>query len=76
MHVAVAVDVSDNASDQRRLLSMIDTAAEVCAGTPEQVLTDTGYGNVRNPKELDDRGMDAGTVFGREDKAVAKVVTE
>ena len=76
MHVAVAVDVSDNASDQRRLLSVIDTAAEVCAGTPEQVLVDTGYGNVRDPKELEDRGMDAGTVLGREDKAIAKVIAK
>lgn len=58
-----------------KLLSMIDTAA-VCGETPDVVLADAGYGNERDLKELEDRGMDAYVALGREGKAVAKVDPE
>ena len=74
--LVVAVEVSDNASDQGQLLPMIDTAAEVRGETPEQVLADAGYGNERDLNELENRGMDAYVALGREGKAVAKVDPE
>ena len=74
--LVVGVEVSDDASDQGQLLPMIDTAAEVCGETPEQVLADAGYGNERDLGELEDRRMDAYVALGREDKAVAIVDKE
>ena len=71
--LVVGAEVSDNASDQGQLLPMIDTAAQVCGQTPEQVLADAGYGNERDLKELEDRGMDAYVALGREGKAVVNV---
>ena len=71
--LVVGAEVSDNAGDQGQLLPMIDTAAQVCGQTPEQVLADAGYGNERDLKELEDRGMDAYVALGREGKAVVNV---
>ena len=71
--LVVAVEVSDNASDQGRLLPMVDTAVEVCGETPEEVLADAGYANESDLEELENRGMDAYVALGREGKTGAKV---
>ncbi len=69
--LVVGAEVTDNASDQGQLIPMLDAAAEVCGGTPAQVLADAGYCNERDLGTLEARGVDAYVATGREGKAAA-----
>ncbi len=69
--LVVGAEVTDNASDQGQLIPMLDAAAEVCGGTPAQVLADAGYCNERDLGTLEARGVDAYVATGREGKTAA-----
>ena len=71
--LVVGTGVTNNASDQGRLIPMIDEAAAVCGETPEEVLADAGYGNEQDLGELERRGVDGYVALSREGKAPAKI---
>ncbi len=71
--LVVGTGVTNNASDQGRLIPMIDEAAAVCGETPEEVLADAGYGNEQNLRELERRGVDGYVALSREGKDPAKI---
>jgi transposase len=71
--LVIGAEVTDNASDQGQLIPMIDAAATVCGETPDQVLADAGYGNEKDLRELEKRGIDGYVALAREGKAPAKV---
>lgn len=70
--LVVAVEVTDNASDQGQLVAMVDAAQEVCGEAPAQVLADAGYGNEQDLRELERREIDAYVALSREGKTPAK----
>ena len=65
----VGTDVEANASDQGRLLPLLDEVSETFEVEPEVVLADAGYGNEADFVALEQRGIDAHVALGREGKA-------
>ena len=72
----VGTGVTNSASDQGQLIPMIDEAAAVSGETPQQVLADAGYGNERDLRELEKRGVDGYVALAREGRAPARVDPE
>ena len=62
----VATEVSSQASDQGRLVPLLDAAEAVCGERPATVLADAGYGNEADLQALEDRGVDGHVALGRE----------
>ena len=62
----VATEVSAQASDQGRLVPLLDAAAAVCGARPATVLADAGYCNEADLKALEERGVDGHVALGRE----------
>ena len=65
----VATDVEANASDQGRLLPLLDEVSETFEVEPEVVLADAGYCNEADLVTLEERDIDAHVALGREGKA-------
>ena len=67
----VATDVGAQASDQGRMLPLLDGVSESFGGEPEVVLADAGYCNEADLAALEQRGIDGHVALGREGKAQA-----
>ena len=65
----VATDVGANASDQGRLVPLLDAMNETFGVEPQGVLADAGYCNEADLVALARRGIDAHVALGREGKA-------
>ena len=65
----VATQVDANASDPGHLVTMLDEVNDTFEGQPEVVLADAGYCNEADLVALEQRGIDAHVVLGREGKA-------
>ena len=66
--IIVAVDVSQNASDAKQLLSMTDAVERNCESAPTRVLADAGYKSEANFLAMEDRDIDACVALGRGEK--------
>ncbi len=62
----VAVEVSCNASDQGRLVPLVEEVEANHGERPETVLADAGYCNEADLEALEDRGVDGYVALGRE----------
>ncbi len=62
----VAVEVSSNASDQGRLVPLVEEVEANHGERPETVLADAGYCNEADLEALEDRGVDGYVALGRE----------
>ncbi len=69
----VATEVEANASDQGRLVPMLDKVNDAFGVEPEVVLADAGYCNEADLATLERRGIDGHVALGREGKARAAV---
>ena len=69
--IIVATDVEAQASDQGRMLALLDEVSENFAVEPEVVLADAGYCNEADLMALEQRGIDGHVALGREGKAQA-----
>ena len=69
--IIVGTDVEANASDQGRLLPLLDEVGETFEVEPEVVLADAGYCNEADLVALEERSIDAHIALGREGKAQA-----
>ncbi len=69
-HLVVGADVTDNASDQGRLIPMLDAVEETCGETPEQVPADASCCNEPDLQVPEDRDIDGYAVLDREGKTV------
>ncbi len=72
----VATQVNANASDQGRLLPLLDAVKEHFQESPATVLADTGFCNEKDLEALEDRGVDGYVSLGREDKQSANVAPD
>ena len=70
----VATHVGPEATDQGRLLPLLDEVDETFGSTPEVVLADAGYCNEADLVELEERGIDGHVALGREGKGWAFAV--
>ena len=69
----VATHVGPEATDQGRLLPLLDDVNETFGSTPEVVLADAGYCNEADLVALEERGIDGHVALGREGKGRAAV---
>ena len=69
----VATDVSSSASDQGRMLPLVDDVRTIYGERPETVLADAGYCNEADLAALEERAVDAYVALGREGKQEARV---
>ena len=69
--IIVGTDVEANASDQGRLLPLLDEVSETFEVEPQVVLADAGYCNEADLVALEHRGIDGHVALGREGKAQA-----
>ena len=69
--IIVATDVEAQASDQGRMLALLDEVSENFAVEPEVVLADAGYCNEADLMALEQRGIDGHVALRREGKAQA-----
>ena len=74
--IIVGTDVEANASDQGRLLPLLDEVSETFEVEPQVVLADAGYCNEADLVALEQRGIDGHVALGREGKAQAAVDPE
>ena len=66
--IIVATGLTQNASDQDQLLSMIQRTEQVTESLPEKVLADAGYKSEKNLEGLEKAGVDGYVSLGRETK--------
>ncbi len=71
--IIIATEVGANASDQGRLVPMLDKVNDAYGVEPEVVLADAGYCNEADLATLERRGIDGHVALGREGKALAAV---
>ena len=64
----VATELTSNASDQGKMMGLLDEVKETFDAQPETVLADAGYCNERDLSELEARGIDGYVAPGREGK--------
>ena len=64
----VATEVSANASDQGRMVALVDEVEAVHGRRPDTVLADAGYCNEADLAALEARGVDGYVALGREGK--------
>jgi len=69
----VATEVSSQASDQGRLVPLLDAAEAVCGVRPATLLADAGYCNEADLQALEERGVDGHVALGREGRRDAAV---
>ena len=62
----VATEVSSNASDQGRLVPLVDEVEATHGERPETVLADAGYCNEDDLEALEARGVDGYVALGRD----------
>ena len=74
--IIVGADVEANASDQGRLLPLLDEVSETFEVEPEVVLADAGYCNEADLVALEQRDIDGHVALGREGKAQAALDPE
>ena len=67
--IIVATQVGPQASDQGRLVGMLDKIDETFGAEPAVVLADAGYCNEPDLLELENRGIDAHAALEREGKS-------
>ena len=72
----VAVEVSSNASDQGRLVPLVEEVEATHGERPETVLADAGYCNEADLEALEDRGVDGYVALGREGRRRVAVDAE
>ena len=70
--LVVGTAVTAGASDQGRLVEMVDVVDGVLGETPGEVLADAGYCGEEELAELEARGIDGYVALGREGKGGAK----
>ena len=71
--IVVATAVGSGASDQGQMLPLLDSVAEDCDTTPEEVLADAGYCREEDLLALEERGIAGYVALGREGKERAAV---
>ena len=69
----VATEVSSNASDQGRLVPLVDEVEATHGERPETVLADAGYCNEDDVEALEARGVDGYVALGREGRCAVAV---
>ena len=69
----VATEVSSNASDQGRLVPLVDEVEATHGERPETVLADAGYCNEDDLEALEARGVDGYVALGREGRRAVAV---
>ena len=69
----VATEVSSNASDQGRMLPLVDEVQAAHGERPGSVLTDAGYCNEADLEALEARGVDGYVALGREGRRAVAV---
>ena len=69
----VVTDVSSSASDQGRMLPLVDDVRTTYGERPETVLADAGYCNEADLAALEARAVDAYVALGREGKQEIRV---
>ena len=69
----VATEVSSNASDQGRLVRLVDEVEATHGERPETVLGDAGYCNEDDLEALEARGVDGYVALGREGRCAVAV---
>ena len=74
--IIVGADVEANASDQGRLLPLLDEVSETFEVEPQVVLADAGYCNEADLVALEQRDIDGHVALGREGKAQAALDPE
>ena len=62
----VATEVTSNASDQGRLVGLLDEVEAAFGERPKTVLADAGYCNEADLAMLEDRGVDGHVALGRD----------
>ena len=67
--IIVATQVGAQASDQGRMLPLLDEVSAGFGVEPEVVLADAGYCNEADLAALEERGIDGHVALGREGKA-------
>ena len=67
--IIVATQVGAQASDQGRLMPLLDEVSDSFGVEPEVVLADAGYCNEADLVALEERGIDGYVALGREGKA-------
>lgn len=72
----VAVQVSNEASDNGRLVPMLDAVQSMVGKQPTRVLADAGYRSEVNLRELERRGIDGYVALGREGKKLAAGIAD
>ena len=68
----VATELTSNASDQGKMMGLLDEVKETFDAQPETVLADAGYCNERDLSELEARGIDGYVAPGREGKKTVR----
>ena len=71
--VIVAPHVGPEATDQGRMMPLLDEVEQAFGAVPEMVLADAGYCNKADLAGLEKRGIDGHVALGREGKARAVV---
>ena len=71
--IIAATQVGPQATDQGRMLPLLDEVKETFGTEPDVVLTDAGYCNEADLVALEGRGIDGHVALGREGKAQARV---
>ena len=71
--IIVATHVGPEATDQGRLLPLLDAVEQTFAAKPDVVLTDAGYGNEADLGELEARGIEGYVALGRAGKVPGRV---
>ena len=66
--LVVAAGVTQSASDQGHLVTLLDAVEESQGERPASVLADTGYCNERDLAELEGRGVEGVVALGRTDR--------
>lgn len=58
-HLIVAERVTQNASDNRSLVPMVEQVEQQCGQRPKAVLADTGFFSAENLRQMKERGVEA-----------------
>jgi hypothetical protein len=74
--IIVAIEVSNEASDEGWLVSMLDALEAMVGEQPTRVLADAGYRSEANLQTLEERAIDGYVVLGRESKKLAEGIRD
>ena len=64
--IIVATQVTADATDQGRLMPVVEEVKANCGALPQTLLTDAGYANEKDLERLEDQGIEGYIALGRE----------